>query len=60
MRTGKESATLVFKVISKINQMTVGVSGEEKIEVISNICIKYDINIEHILTVGEYSKTVKL
>ena len=40
--------------------MTVGVSGEEKIEVISNICIKYDINIEHILTVGEYSKTVKL
>ncbi len=55
MRTGKETATIVAKAISKINSLTKGVYGEEKVEVITNVCESYDISISHILTVGDFN-----
>lgn len=52
--TGKESSIRVEKVIRLINKSTVNVTGKEKMEVITNICKKYEINREHILNVGYF------
>ena len=54
MRTPKQSAEIIAKTISKINQLTDGVYGDEKREVIHNVCKINDINEEHILTVGGF------
>lgn len=55
MRTPKESATIVAKSINKINSLTQGVYGEEKLEVVKNVCESYDINANHIIKVGEFN-----
>jgi len=55
MRTPKESATIVAKTINKINSVTKGVYGKEKLEVIHNVCNQYKINANHILTVGDFT-----
>ena len=52
MRTPKESAILVEEVVSKINQLKKNVTNlEEEMEIITNVCKKYKINREHILSV---------
>lgn len=54
MRTPKESATLVAKAIKKINSLTKNVYGNEKKEVIHNVCKHYEVSEKHILNVGAF------